>query len=69
MQQLKEGIHFYYDSNGYMVFTEKYHLEKGYCCGHGCLHCPFDYENVSPGRRRMLLEERKHEKAKVKEKQ
>ncbi|MFN5335385.1 MAG: DUF5522 domain-containing protein [Bacteroidota bacterium] len=60
MQPLKEGIDFYYDTNGYMVFTEHYHLEKGYCCGHGCLHCPFDFENVPPSRRALLLKERKN---------
>jgi len=29
-----------------MVFTEKYHLEKGFCCGNGCKHCPYEFENV-----------------------
>lgn len=60
MQDLKEGIHFYYDSNGNMVFTEQYHLDKGYCCGHGCMHCPFEYENVPPTRRALLLKEKKN---------
>ena len=41
-----EGIHFYINENGYVVLTEKYHLEKGFCCGMGCLHCPYNYENV-----------------------
>jgi hypothetical protein len=61
MQPLKEGLDYYYDSNGYMVFTEHYHLEKGYCCGHGCKHCPFDFENVPPSRRQLLQQERKNE--------
>ena len=43
---LIEGIHFYINQDGYIVLTEKYHLEKGFCCGMGCLHCPYDYENV-----------------------
>jgi len=38
--QLLEGIHFYFNKDGQMVFTEKYHLEKGCCCGLGYLHCP-----------------------------
>ncbi|MCO5251589.1 MAG: DUF5522 domain-containing protein [Candidatus Kapabacteria bacterium] len=25
-----------------MVFTEKYHLERGYCCKSGCRHCPYN---------------------------
>jgi hypothetical protein len=31
---------FYY-SAGKMVFTETYHLRRGYCCGNGCRHCPY----------------------------
>jgi hypothetical protein len=53
-KQLKEGIDFYFDTDGYMVLTEAYHLEKGHCCGHGCRHCPFDYENVPEPRKSEL---------------
>jgi hypothetical protein len=42
-----------------MVLTEKYHLDKGYCCGNGCLHCPFNYENVPEPRRSQLSAQRK----------
>lgn len=31
----------YYIENGYYVFTEKYLLDRGYCCGSGCRHCPY----------------------------
>lgn len=31
----------YYIENGLYVFTEKYLLERGYCCGSGCRHCPY----------------------------
>jgi hypothetical protein len=31
----------YYIENGFYVFTEKYHRERGYCCGSGCRHCPY----------------------------
>jgi len=47
---------FYYDENGYVVFTEAYHIAKGYCCGHGCRHCPFEYESVPEPRRTELVE-------------
>jgi len=57
-QQLIEGEDFYYNEQGLMVLTEKYHLEKGYCCGNGCKHCPYDYENV-PEPRRSELKEKK----------
>ncbi len=41
MSQLTESVHFYFDEKGLMVFTEKYHLERGYCCNNGCRHCPY----------------------------
>jgi hypothetical protein len=64
MQELIEGVHYYFNENGLIVLTEKYHLEKGYCCGNGCLHCPYDYENVHEPRRSQLLERRKKSKEK-----
>jgi hypothetical protein len=42
-----------------MVFTEHYHLEKGYCCGMGCLHCPYEYEAVPEPRKSELLRQQK----------
>lgn len=39
-QPLVEGEDFYWEKN-FMVFTEKYHQKRGYCCGSGCRHCPF----------------------------
>lgn len=35
--ELKE----FYIENGYLVFTEAYHLKRGHCCGSGCRHCPY----------------------------
>ena len=32
---------FYYNNNGYMVFTETYHLKRGHCCKNNCKHCPY----------------------------
>jgi hypothetical protein len=43
---LIEGVDYYINKDGYIVLTEKYHLEKGFCCVMGCLHCPYHYENV-----------------------
>lgn len=34
---------FYKSPEGYIVFTEKYHLKRGYCCKSGCKHCPYGY--------------------------
>ncbi|MFM8759309.1 MAG: DUF5522 domain-containing protein [Methylophilaceae bacterium] len=47
-----------------MVFTEKYHLDKGYCCGHGCRHCPFDYESVPEPRKSIAVRMREESVAK-----
>jgi Family of unknown function (DUF5522) len=37
---LIEGEDYYMDGP-YMVFTEAYHLKRGYCCNSGCRHCPW----------------------------
>lgn len=34
---------YYISLEGYLVFTEKYHLKRGYCCKSGCKHCPYGY--------------------------
>ncbi|MBI3137197.1 MAG: hypothetical protein HYZ15_01290 [Sphingobacteriales bacterium] len=58
MNYLTEGIHYYFNETGLVVLTEQYHLEKGYCCGNGCLHCPYQYENVPEPGRSVLLEKK-----------
>lgn len=40
---------FYRSPEGYIVFTEKYHLKRGYCCKSGCKHCPYGF-NKKTGR-------------------
>ena len=37
---------YYFNEAGLMVFTEAYHLKRGYCCGNKCKHCPYNYKNV-----------------------
>lgn len=37
---------YYLNASGLMVFTRTYHLKRGYCCGNGCLHCPYNHVNV-----------------------
>jgi hypothetical protein len=32
----QEGEDYYFNEEGYIVFTEKHHLERGYCCESGC---------------------------------
>ena len=55
MNELTEGIHYYFNEDGLVVLTRQYHLEKGCCCGNGCLHCPYDFVNVPEPRRSILL--------------
>ena len=35
---------FYLSPEGYIVFTEKYLLKRGYCCKNACKHCPYGYD-------------------------
>lgn len=52
---LKENEDYYLDINGNLVFTEQYHLKRGYCCKNRCRHCPWKYgsekEKSGPGKR------------------
>ncbi len=50
-QELIEGEDFYYNEDGYIVLTAKFHLQRGECCGNGCKHCPYDYINVDESKR------------------
>jgi hypothetical protein len=59
MKELTEGIHYYINEEGFVVLTKQFHLEKGYCCGNGCKHCPYDYEAVPEPRRTHLLRQRR----------
>ena len=55
--QLVEGKDFYFNEEGFIVLTERYHLEKGFCCGNGCKHCPYNYDAVPEPRRSLILTE------------
>jgi len=35
----------YYIENGLYVFTEQYHIKRGYCCKSGCRHCPYGFSD------------------------
>lgn len=36
---------YYFSKEGYIVFTEKYHLKRGHCCQSGCRHCPYGFHD------------------------
>ena len=55
-EPLREGTDYYYNEQGLVVLTASYHLRKGYCCGNGCLHCPYGFEAVPEPRRSELLQ-------------
>ncbi|HEX8675633.1 MAG TPA: DUF5522 domain-containing protein [Segetibacter sp.] len=54
-EKLVEGEDFYYTEEGLFVMTRKYHLDRGFCCGNGCKHCPYKYENVQEPKKSELL--------------
>jgi Family of unknown function (DUF5522)/Cysteine-rich CWC len=45
-KHLVNGLH-YYIEGGFMVFTEIYHVNRGYCCKSGCRHCVYGYKYSS----------------------
>ncbi|HEY3054069.1 MAG TPA: DUF5522 domain-containing protein [Thermoanaerobaculia bacterium] len=46
---LVEGEDFYWEGP-YMVFTEKFLRERGYCCESGCRHCPYGFRRDQEAR-------------------
>jgi hypothetical protein len=41
----KEGED-YYIENGYRVLTEKFLVNRGWCCSNNCRHCPYSPKSV-----------------------
>ncbi len=54
-QELIENQDYYLNDENNMVFTVKYLLSKGCCCGNGCRHCPYNYVNVPEPKKSELL--------------
>ena len=59
--ELQAGEDYYILPDGRLVFTAGYLLKRGWCCGNGCLNCPFGYDAVPEPRRSLLLRARKTE--------
>lgn len=57
-KQFNEEEDYYFNSDGLVVFTADYLLQRGYCCGNGCQNCPYDYKNVPEPKRTGLLNQR-----------
>src|SRR5690606_41430349 len=45
-KDLVEGEDFYLSEMGFRIFTEKYLLERGFCCMSGCKHCPYGFNKL-----------------------
>lgn len=43
-QVFVEGLDFYFEDD-LMVLTAHYLLNRGYCCGNDCRHCPYEGED------------------------
>lgn len=51
---MEEAVDYYFNDEGFMVFTREYHLKRGHCCKNGCKHCPWEFskqkkENTASG--------------------
>jgi hypothetical protein len=60
MKQLTEGRDYYINDEGLVTFTASFLLERGYCCGNGCRHCPYQHENVSEAMREKMANKDQH---------
>ena len=56
---MQSGTDYYITTDGLLVFTAHYLRQRGYCCGNGCLNCPYDYERVPEPKRSLLLQKRR----------
>jgi len=54
----------YTDANGNLVFTERFLLRQGCCCGNGCCHCPYEPKHKTGERQvRVNIEKAKNRMA------
>jgi len=44
-----EKSDYYLNEDGYIIFTEEYHLKRGYCCKNSCKHCPYSIKTKKTG--------------------
>ena len=43
---------YYLSNEGYIIFTEVYHLKRGFCCKSICKHCPYEFKKNEKLRRK-----------------
>jgi hypothetical protein len=62
MNEFRETEDYYILDDGRLVFTASYLLRRGFCCGNGCMNCPYDFINVPEPVRTKLLQQREANK-------
>lgn len=45
-ERLVEGVDYYLNEEGLLVFTARHLLRRGHCCRNGCVHCPYGYRRL-----------------------
>lgn len=45
--ELQFGEDYYFNEDGFMVFTSAFLLKRGFCCRSGCRHCPYGFRDNS----------------------
>ena len=61
--ELQENEDYYILPDGRLVFTAAYLRKRGWCCGNGCLNCPYEYDAVPEPKRTNLLTARNQNSA------
>ena len=41
MNNFEETNEYYFDGVGRLTYKAEFHLQRGECCFHNCLHCPY----------------------------
>ena len=57
----------YYLDNGMVVFTEKFLLDRGFCCNNGCRHCPYKKLNNEHIKTNVSTSERRETKPELRQ--
>ena len=45
-EKSKKLLPLYYKEGDRIIFTERFHIERGQCCGNGCRHCPYEPKHI-----------------------
>ena len=38
---VREGVDYILSKDGYRIMNEHFLIRRGYCCGNGCMNCPY----------------------------